>query len=945
MNVNPRAKQAMDYFQSQGWTQEQAAGIVGNLQAESFPTLNPAAKNGNAEGIAQWLGPRKAAFVQEYGVSPSNATFEQQLSFVQKELTTTEKSAGNALKSATTAEEAARIFERKYERSGGSNMQTRVSNASKLMSGEAYTGPVANNVTAKGAKLATSSKNANKNIKVTTGVGSTFNVYSNRVRGSDAGPRLGVQNNVLEQFSSFDCIFTISCLSDKQVNFPDAPDSYKSGQLGRIILRSAGGRPTNRVSTAYTSKSNPDGKFDFFIDNVSIETIMSYNKKSKGTNATTINFDIYEPYSMGLFLQSLQLAAAENGHKNYIDAPYLLTIEFIGRDQNGDVVPIDDSLDRHIPFQFNNTDLTVTASGCTYKVEARPWNEMAFQDSYNLLKIDLNISGTTVAEILQTGESSLQYHLNKRLEEMAKQGSETGQTSYVRDEIVILFPQTEKLVSANTPPGGQPDEANSATKNPNDASSTAAIETQLTLGRAQSTLMLTQSEDTLNPIGSSEMGFDVETGGHSASKKAEDQTDPKKGTIRSAIEIDHKNKTFRFPQGTSIVNAISEILVMSEYCKKSANSKNSDSRGMKPWYRIESRVYNLPATAENDKRGRSPKLIVYNVVEYDAHESRFAGTTSQAKGYEELEKDVAKKYNYIYTGKNVDVLNFNIRLEHSMFTTVYSDRLALSNSTYAQLNGVGVSKSGQPTTNMDTTVAVEPGMGNPREGDIHVKETTVGGGPREGYRELVAKAFQESLLNSPSDMLSAEMEILGDPYFIADSGMGNFSDTPVTYNLNKNGSMNYQSGEVDILVNFRTPIDYDPTTGYMDFGNTVNVDGFSGLYQVMSVRNSFTGGKFLQTLDLVRRKNQKPSTEDTPTAEQPNNNPSGATNTAAASLEQQQKEINAASRDIKDDGKPATARPGQETKTAIDASPNGSTEQQLSETSKGIPVPGNIGAA
>ncbi len=258
---------------------------------------------------------------------------------------------------------------------------------------------------ATGKKTGSVAAGKKTDVKVVT----SGNQYSTSISGKrqrDSIPTIGIQPNVLEKFTSFNCIFTLSCLSDRQLNFPDAPDSYKSGNLGQIILRGGSGLPANRVPTAYKSAANPDGKYEFYIDNVQIESLMSFNKRSKGTNSTSITFDVYEPYSMGLFLQSLQLAAYSQGYKNYIEAPFLLTMQFIGRNDAGEVVPVNDMLDRHIPLKLSNSNMTVTASGCTYNIDAYPWNEQGFMDSANLLKEDMNVSGKTVAEILQTGTNS-----------------------------------------------------------------------------------------------------------------------------------------------------------------------------------------------------------------------------------------------------------------------------------------------------------------------------------------------------------------------------------------------------------------------------------------------------------------------------------------------------------------------------------------------------------
>lgn len=132
-----RAKYAYQYFISQGFTPEQAAGIVGNLQAESGANLdslyNSAGGGTGARGIAQWRGARTQAFVNRYGTTPDLATLDQQLDFIMYEFNTTEKSAYNAVKGSTTAAEAATAFDSLFERSGGGTIQKRVNNATSLL--------------------------------------------------------------------------------------------------------------------------------------------------------------------------------------------------------------------------------------------------------------------------------------------------------------------------------------------------------------------------------------------------------------------------------------------------------------------------------------------------------------------------------------------------------------------------------------------------------------------------------------------------------------------------------------------------------------------------------------------------------------------------------------------------------------------------------------------
>ncbi|MBZ9807701.1 phage tail tip lysozyme [Mesorhizobium sp. ESP-6-2] len=125
-NVAERASTAVGYFQSQGWTKEQAAGIVGNLMAES--TLNTGARNGgdgsdgsDSIGIGQWNSNRARslkAFAEQNHTDWRD--FGTQLAFVQHELTHNESNAAGLLKNAKDVKSATEAMIM-YERPAGSD--------------------------------------------------------------------------------------------------------------------------------------------------------------------------------------------------------------------------------------------------------------------------------------------------------------------------------------------------------------------------------------------------------------------------------------------------------------------------------------------------------------------------------------------------------------------------------------------------------------------------------------------------------------------------------------------------------------------------------------------------------------------------------------------------------------------------------------------------------
>lgn len=101
-----------------GYTDAQAAGIIGSLMQESG--LDPTAVNktsGNS-GIAQWGSARASAFQKMFGHSLKDSTFGEQVDFMLQELKTSESQADRRIRNALTPAQAAAIHAQLYERPG-----------------------------------------------------------------------------------------------------------------------------------------------------------------------------------------------------------------------------------------------------------------------------------------------------------------------------------------------------------------------------------------------------------------------------------------------------------------------------------------------------------------------------------------------------------------------------------------------------------------------------------------------------------------------------------------------------------------------------------------------------------------------------------------------------------------------------------------------------------
>ncbi|MDO5068194.1 MAG: phage tail tip lysozyme [Propionibacteriaceae bacterium] len=129
-------KTAFDFFVGRGLTNEQAAGVVGNLMAESGDPINPRAvqQNGPGRGIAQWsVGERWAAlerFAADQGRDPWS--LDLQLDFIWHEFNTTEGIAFTHLKGTSTVRDAALSFSSKFERCGVCHDAKRIAYAQRI---------------------------------------------------------------------------------------------------------------------------------------------------------------------------------------------------------------------------------------------------------------------------------------------------------------------------------------------------------------------------------------------------------------------------------------------------------------------------------------------------------------------------------------------------------------------------------------------------------------------------------------------------------------------------------------------------------------------------------------------------------------------------------------------------------------------------------------------
>lgn len=702
--------------------------------------------------------------------------------------------------------------------------------------------------------------------------------------------------NPLREFASYNYKITLGILSNQEYN---NPETYRSVGFSNYIIKSTGGNLGKRVQTeAEISSNSLSPHAEYFIDELTYDGVVAPNPKTGVTLGTTFSFVVTEPYSMGNFIQALVVGAkqANNGagYDNYFTAPFCLRIEFsgfaesFGGSMSGDIAPI------YLPMLITNVEMSVSGQGTKYQCSGVAYNELGLADHMNKLYTQVHSAGTLAHTVLQNGDKSLAAGLNKRIEKM-----EDAEIIPGYDRFIICFPKSKDSIKNFLQSGLQkteePDAAQTFVEQRGTQETTdeiAQTENFNLQNRASKLIQIkpvtslfetlqafAEDVSSMNEIGLSALLEDASQGGNqdapsmngsyqadeldagADAQRQEAKDDPCGGEEVTPGLVDKNaaaltpgefSRSYEFNKGEAITTCIEKVLLTTEYCKENA-SKEEDENGLRTWFMIDSQIYLEENKDTENDMGRPPVVIVYSIMPYKTSGAKATTNSQSPKNIKGLMSSAAKEYNYLYTGKNEDVLNFDINLNTAFMRTVsanYGNNAGgKASATGNQLvtssqeqGGKVVDNPNQPAKeNVEATAGTKE-VGNP----------SVSMGTRDkDIRRQVAENFHDILLNTPTDLVTAELSIWGDPFFLPQE-IGNFhparsGSSPSTTEV---GTMTYTEGEVFVVVNFRSPFDYEDGGSLVEM--PVLVPQFSGLYSVVTVSNMFNKGQFTQDLRLVR---------------------------------------------------------------------------------------------
>lgn len=665
-----------------------------------------------------------------------------------------------------------------------------------------------------------------------------------------------VMPNILENFASCTQLFTFACLTPQQYNDPasyrnNQNDFSKFADKGAkfVVFASAGRYDAGRVNTYH-------GTPEYFVDNFIIKNVIASGPQQGNSPVTTVSFDVYEPYSLGVLLESLQLAAQNAGYNSYITAPFLMRIDFQGYADDGTELSLIKS--KYFPLKLQTVKFKANETGSTYKVTAIPYGDIGHSGLYNTTYSDVKITSgldATVAGLLKTNDKdSLVNYLNRKEQTSVKQGR-----CGIANVYDIQFPFTSAEYTSIKDKNSQlktGDTAGTATINPFSGPETTVI--------TGDSCTVNNSKTLMNAIGTSQFNFDLSQGGVIPMARAGVAYDEKTAVVKKAqVSYDPTTREFQFPAGITITEIITQVVLSSDYIIKST----SDEKLKNPtvdYFMIDIQVELIDFDVMiNDYA----KKITYRVVPYKVNSSMFANPSTAVTNADYIKNNICKAYDYIYTGQNTDILKFDIEINNAFFKGINpSPEQQNARSNLANPDQGGVIAALSKTSNVQLgdsaqdLTEIRPAL--LKNAAFMRTGMQAGGNGLANTERMVGEQMHNIFIDSSSaDMVKLNLEILGDPYWLSDHGIGNWyqpvsQDTP---QKKEDGSMNHQDNQVYLYIRFRSPIDIDTFTGMYTFAKDIAAmkeHDFSGIYKVTACESIFSGGVFKQKLTCLREISQ-----------------------------------------------------------------------------------------
>lgn len=593
---------------------------------------------------------------------------------------------------------------------------------------------------------------------------------------------------------------------------------------------------------------NPAFAEDFYFDDLKIASVIGMTPSNRSSNSIDISFTIIEPNGF-TFINRLLEAATVTDSKNYLDIPYMLQLDFYGSTSDGtELAPIPNQT-KHIPITITGIKSKVSSKGAEYRVTAVPYQHKALQQSVAATPTNLQVKAATVADFFGSGvavvgidgaytAAASNYNDQQRIESLKKELAKTTDAAAKQDINFQIGQISDNLNQAYTAKSGYTDAVNGWYKF-----------LQITRKR--------QTFDTVSIIVDPEIAASIITVPEkNDTRSVVDPTKSEQNAARaSALGATVGGPKFSagyYPifAGTPIDKVIEDAIRNSSYITKQITDPsvdNPETAAQKlgrplQWFKVVPKV----VLGEYDYiTGQYAKNYIYYVKKWTVTNKVPVAPMGKASGF-------VKKYEYLYSGHNSDIVDFNID-----FDTLYYVQLT-ENKTNNQ-ETINVKRPNRQVLDYNAPYIQPPNTAYPVKTVYHSQDLRDSAHLRNQLNPKTlagSDTLRDLAGTARGDMLNVKLTILGDPTFIKqDEVFYNSTEMRSNRMLTANNSIVMDEGELYVLLFFKTGSDYDEVTG-LNTSSRYSWSMFSGIYGITTVESSFSKGKFTQTLNMYRIQHQ-----------------------------------------------------------------------------------------
>lgn len=533
----------------------------------------------------------------------------------------------------------------------------------------------------------------------------------------------------------------------------------------------------------------------YSIENVIIQSAITPGNSSGNTNPTILSFELYEPLGFSLLDRLLTVGQQMGTPKNVLSLNYVMKLEFQGRDPRT-------GGHRKFPGIFlyktriANMKASLGAAGAKYYIEAT--FDIRSTQTETVTRTDVVVQNVTTvntfAENLQTALNEAEFNLLSPVEQ--RQGAQP-----LREFVIVMGDSTN--IQAD----------------PERRITPFILGTQPWAGLADAATASGESANMTN-VDVRDIAINSES---QLSAKISDLISMNVPTWSDYV---NESRDERFYVPMIYTNLSEEVL------------DEIDPVLNQPRRRITITIeVGINQTTPPDNAGQRRNLQTSTAIQ----QSRFEGL------------DIVKKYNYLYTAENTEILDFQLDIE-ALFVQALAPAAGIyyadNNQQFTPINPTTVTRDDQASTSQTSR---QQGPNAFFLSDVELERINIIEFPFErvpasqetqqanehtGTADNIAANIAQQTARRNLDNLNISLEIRGDPFWLgtpdsivigADSGyVSDFRGYDALI-----GFVNFQPNERDLLI--------DQKRGPVDFIST-------GVYNITNVESKFQMGQFTQTL-------------------------------------------------------------------------------------------------